>query len=135
MRTHGLNGLKAHIRRTIGIGNTFADLIRGRPDLFEIISWPAFCLTVFRIKSPKATATVDERGVVQPEEACNNLTKEVYELVNSRGEIFITSSVVAGITAIRVVSANAAAEEGYIRWAFEILVKTTEEVLSTALVS
>ena len=57
------------------------------------------------------------------------MTQEVYELVNSRGEIFITSSVVNGIYAIRVVSANPLAAEKYVRRAFEILVSTAEEVL------
>lgn len=123
MRSYGLNGLKAHIRRTIGLGNLFADLIRESPNLFELITRPAFALTVFRI-SPKAVSSADK-----PDEACNALTKEVAELVNARGEIFITSSVVAGVSAIRVVSANLAAEKGYVRRAFEILAETTKEVL------
>ena len=123
MRSYGLNGLKAHIRRTIELGNLFADLIRQSPNLFELITRPAFALTVFRI-SPKAVSSTDK-----PDEACNALTKEVAELVNARGEIFITSSVVAGVSAIRVVSANLAAEEGYVRRAFEILAETTKEVL------
>ena len=59
----------------------------------------------------------------------NQVTKEVYELINSRGEIFLTSGVVEGMYAIRVVSANPKAEEKYIRRAFEILVQTAEEVL------
>lgn len=123
MRSYGLNGLKAHIRRTIGLGNLFAGLIRECPNLFEIITRPAFALTVFRI-SPRAVSPAGK-----PDEACNALTKEVAELVNSRGEIFITSSVVAGVSAIRVVSANLAAEEAYVRRAFEILVETAMEVL------
>ena len=40
----------------------------------------------------------------------NALTREVYELINSRGEIFLTSAVVGGTYAIRVVSANPKAE-------------------------
>ncbi len=60
----------------------------------------------------------------------NALTREVYELINSRGEIFLTSAVVGGTYAIRVVSANPKAEEKYIRNAFEIIVRTAEEVLN-----
>lgn len=60
----------------------------------------------------------------------NALTKEVYESVNREGEIFLTSSVIEGVYAIRVVSANPKAEEKYIRKAFDILVETTERVLS-----
>lgn len=127
MRSYGLSGMKAFIRKTIKLGNIFADLVRSRSDLFEIITKPAFCLTVFRIKSPKLHS--NESSVPQIDEASNAITKEVYELINSRGEIFITSSVIAGVYAIRVVSANPAAEEKYLRRAFEILVQTTEEVL------
>ncbi|MCJ1243181.1 hypothetical protein MMC30_000378 [Trapelia coarctata] len=60
----------------------------------------------------------------------NETTKEVYELINSRGEIFLTSAVVNGIYIIRVVSANPKAEEKYLRRAFDILVETAEEVLA-----
>ncbi|PYH78749.1 aromatic-L-amino-acid decarboxylase [Aspergillus uvarum CBS 121591] len=128
MRSYGLAGMKDYIRKTIGLGEVFADLIRSRPDMFELITTPAFALTVFRIKSPRAAVT-EGASVLQPDEASNALTKEVYELINSRGEIFITSTVIAGVYVIRVVSANPAAEEKYIRRAFEILVQTTEEVL------
>jgi aromatic-L-amino-acid decarboxylase len=62
-------------------------------------------------------------------EQVNKITKTVYELVNSRGEIYLTSTVLNGIYSIRVVSANPKAEEKYLRRAFDILVSTTEEVL------
>ncbi|KAE8356053.1 pyridoxal phosphate-dependent transferase [Aspergillus coremiiformis] len=132
MRSYGVNGLKAHVRNTIRVGEAFTRLVRTRSDLFEIITQPAFGLTVFRIMDPRAQAhasSVDGTGIPHPNETHDALTKEVYELVNSRGEIFITSTVVAGIYAIRVVCANEAAEEKYLQRAFEILVETTDEVL------
>lgn len=64
--------------------------------------------------------------------AANAVTKEVYELVNSRGEIFLTSGVVNGVYAIRVVSANPKADEAHLKKAFEILVATAEEVLGAS---
>ena len=66
-------------------------------------------------------------------EAENALTKKVYELVNSRGEIFVTSTVLDGLYVIRVVSANEMAEEKYVRRAFEILVEVAEEVRAAAI--
>lgn len=127
MRSYGLNGMKTHIRRTIGLGNMFADLVRSRSDLFSIITKPAFALTVFRIKHPK-TCT-NGVTVAKADEGSNVLTKEVYELINSRGEIFLTSTVVAGVYAIRMVSANPNANETNVRRAFDIIVQTAEEVL------
>ncbi|KAL4921327.1 pyridoxal phosphate-dependent transferase [Aspergillus aurantiobrunneus] len=133
MRSYGLTGLKEYVRKGIKLGDTFADLVRGREDLFEIVTKPAFGLTVLRVKTstPSNTngALTNGSAVVQPNEKLDTVTKEVYELINSRGEIFITSTVMAGIYAIRVVSANERAEEKYIRRAFDILVETTEEVL------
>lgn len=60
----------------------------------------------------------------------NTVTKEIAERINSRGDIFITPSTTAGKTFIRVVSGNPAASEEYARRAFEIIVRTTVEVLS-----
>ena len=65
----------------------------------------------------------------QAEADANAATKEIVELINQRGEVFITSSTSAGKGMIRVVSGNPNAEEKYVRNAFEIIVRTTEEVL------
>jgi aromatic-L-amino-acid decarboxylase len=134
IRSYGLNGMKAHIRKTIGLGNTFADLVRSRSDLFEIVTKPAFSLTVLRVKNPHASTnganeSADGVAACKADTVADGLSKKVYELINSRGEIFITSTVIAGIYVIRVVSANPMAEEPYVRNAFDILVRTTEEVL------
>ena len=117
LRTYGVKGLQAHIRKHIKLGETFAELVKGRKDLFEIITGPAFALTVFNVVPQVASKEGQDR-----------LTKDVYELVNNRGQIYITSTVVGGTYAIRVVSANPMAEEKYIRKAFDILVETAEEV-------
>lgn len=115
LRTYGVVGLRSHIRKHIKYGAVFYDLISSRPDLFNIISGPNFALNVFNIKD--ASGHGDDK-----------LTKEVYELINSRGEVYLTSTVVAGIYAIRVVASNPLAEEKYLHKAFGILVKTAEEV-------
>jgi aromatic-L-amino-acid decarboxylase len=117
LRTYGVNGLQAHIRKHIKLGELFAGLIKSRNDLFEIVTGPTFALTVFTVV-PK----------VADKEEQDKLTKDVYELVNQRGEIYITSSVVSGVYVIRVVSANPLADEKNVRRAFEILVETVEEV-------
>lgn len=129
MRSYGLVGLKEHIRRCVSVGEVFTDLVRSRSDLFEIITKPAFALTVLRVRNPKAATTNGTNTVAQPDEVSRDLTKEVYEKINADGEIFITSSVIAGIYAIRVVGASISVEEKHLRRAFEILVETTEAVL------
>ena len=149
MRTYGVSGLRAHIESHIKLGELFHSLIQTRPDLFKVEAPHSFALTVFSIKFGSNDATVEGSsassyagvtdGLVKQDppsnvdskqlEKTNAITKEVYELVNAKGEIFITSTVINGVYAIRVVSANPRAEEKWIRKAFEILVETAEEVL------
>jgi aromatic-L-amino-acid decarboxylase len=117
LRTYGVKGLQEHIRKHVKLGEVFAGLVKTRSDLFKIVTGPSFALTVFTVV-PKVVGMSEQ----------NKLTQDVYELINKRGEIFITSGVVAGVYAIRVVSANPLATEQNIRKAFEILVDTAEEV-------
>jgi aromatic-L-amino-acid decarboxylase len=135
LRTYGIEGLKSHIRGHIRIGRVFHSLVSSRSDLFNILTPPAFALTVFNIVMPvrkdhiQPNATDPCTDGDESYEQVNKITKTVYELVNSRGEIYLTSTVLNGIYSIRVVSANPKAEEKYLRRAFDILVSTTEEVL------
>jgi aromatic-L-amino-acid/L-tryptophan decarboxylase len=154
MRSYGLEGMQAHIRKTERIGDVFATLVRQRQDLFEIIAPPRFALTCFRIKpsifatrgasamnghamAPNVTRKISADADILPtklmaeqaEADANVATKQIADLVNERGEVFITSSVAAGKTMIRVVSGNPNAEEKYVRNAFEIILRTAEEVL------
>ncbi|KAI9769979.1 MAG: hypothetical protein M1840_003690 [Geoglossum simile] len=140
MRTYGVEGLKNHIRHTVGLGELFCSMIRSRPDLFKLLTAAAFALTVFNVvphsKSPATAQSSQAReaytnsftpdAISQALIDSNLLTKQVYEAVNSRAEIFITSAVVRGTYVIRVVSANPKAEEKYVRRAFEILVEAAE---------
>lgn len=158
LRTWGVKGLQEHIQHHINLGNLFADLVRSRPDLFSILAPPRFALTVITINphmwhnlklSQSASASRPEEQEEDPVKtkisadpspkandddpmlkAANNVTKEVFDLIDGRKEWFLTSSVVGGVYAIRIVSANPLAEEKYVRQVFEELVKTTEEVLS-----
>ena len=147
MRSYGLDGMKAHIRKTVKIGEVFRGLAEERSDLFEIVAPPRFALTCVRVR-PSAVAgqkamnggrsKVNYEALMgdfipnpnaQAETDANAVTKEVAELINQRGEIFITSSTAAGKCMIRVVSGNSNAEEKYVRNAFDIIVRTTDEVL------
>lgn len=141
MRSYGLEGMRAHIRKSVTIGEVFADLVRGRPDLFELVTTPAFALTCFRVKPSILTVdSTSETGsdfapetaaVQQREQEANTMTKHIGDLINERGQIFITCSSSAGKSFMRVVSGNPNADEKYVRAAFDIIVKTTEEVIAS----
>lgn len=145
MRSYGLNGMKAHIHKGLALGGLFTEKVKSRPDLFEIVTKPDFALTVLRVRSSAASSIapngtngtkgtngtngVAKHHVAQVDEKADEITKKVYELINSRGEIYLTSSVIAGIYVIRVVGVSMQADEAHTLRAFEILVNTTEEVL------
>ncbi|KAF2723670.1 hypothetical protein K431DRAFT_219485 [Polychaeton citri CBS 116435] len=149
LRTWGVQGLRAHIRHHVNLGNLFASLIESRGDLFSIITPPAFALTVFTVNSTgkrkvqmeAATNGADPRPdqdrqvPVTPDvadgelEIANRHTKEVYDRIDQSKEFFLTSTVIGGVFAIRVVAANPLAEEKYVRRCFELLVQYAESVL------
>ncbi|EAS29707.3 aromatic-L-amino acid decarboxylase [Coccidioides immitis RS] len=122
MRAYGLSGMRAFIYKGLHHGDVFVELCRGRKDLFTIVTPPAFGLTVFRVTDEAAAAACGSTSAA--------ITREVYEKINAGGEIFITSSVVGGIYVIRVVSGSWLSEEKYVRRAFDIIAKTTEETLA-----
>ena len=68
----------------------------------------AFALTVFNIIPRKLRSNLhqDVQGL-----GINALTEEVYMLIRQRGEIFLTSTIVGELYAIRVVAANPKSDE------------------------
>ena len=154
LRSYGVSGLKSHIRNHIRLGMVFHDSVLARPDLFEILTPPAFALTVFTVKPVAAEQEADvpfENGVShlgleerraataiileyegRQLQRANAITKRVYEAINAAGEIFLTSSVIKDFYAIRVVSGNENTDEQHLRKAFDILVRMTLEMRAEA---
>lgn len=123
--------MKAHIREDIQLGELFHSLVLSRKDLFNIVTKPAFALTVLTVVPPPGLWGACKVGGqnLPPHTTTDALTREVLRTINARGEIFLTSTLVDGLYAIRVVCAIPSAKEKYIREAFNIMVKTTEEVI------
>jgi len=150
IRTWGVQGLQQHIKHHLNLGGLFADLVRSRNDLFNILTPPQFALTVITVKPSRHTEPqlngagsggdprpYEEQHVpIKPNvddkelQAGNEITKAVFTLIDERKEFFLTSTIVGGVYAIRVVAANPLAEEKYVRQVFDLLVSTTEEVLA-----
>ena len=152
LRTYGVSGLQAHIRHTIALGSEFHSWVLGRPDLFRVLTPLAFALTVLTIEPGSESAEAEaevapDSNQAEPQtkgeretnheavhilnnelERANEITRLVYEKINAEGQIFLTSTVVQGIYAIRVVSANPKADREHLKKAFDILVTTTEEI-------
>lgn len=149
LRTWGVEGLQAHIRHHLKLGDLFADLVESRNDLFSIFTPPAFALTVITVNVRKgqrphleaATNGADPRPFEESHrvidigaeegdlQKANEATKAVFEIIDNKKEFFLTSTVIDGVFSIRVVSANPLAEEKYVRKVFEELVEAAEQVL------
>jgi aromatic-L-amino-acid decarboxylase len=120
MRSYGVKGLQEYIRRTIAMGDEFADSLKSRPELFEIVTGPSFALTVFRLAAKTEDASLDERNV---------LTKALYEKVNATGKIWLTSTELDGRFAIRLMTAVRTTEREHIETAVKTLTDIAEEVM------
>ncbi|KAK7982009.1 Aromatic-L-amino-acid decarboxylase [Apiospora saccharicola] len=122
IRSYGIKGLQAHIRKHVGLGEMFAELMKTRSDLFEIVTGPRFALTVFKLKGHDSAAiTVDEQ---------NALTKKYYDNIIADGKIFLSSTVVGGAFAVRHCPATPFVEEKHVKNHFEILVAAAETTLA-----
>jgi aromatic-L-amino-acid decarboxylase len=145
LRTYGVNGLRAFIRKHIKLGEYFHDLLKSRSDVFSITTEPAFGLVTFQVKPtpPTSNDTAADKpnpsheaylndfspdAEAQYKEAVNQRTKEVYEKVNSKGDFFLTSTVICGTYVIRVVSATILSEEKYLKGVFDALVEAAGEM-------
>ncbi|QMW26987.1 hypothetical protein G4B84_002276 [Aspergillus flavus NRRL3357] len=100
--------------RSLKVGIEFAELLRSRLDLFDIIIQPAFALTVFRLLPTSQSSELDSKA------------RKVYETIHQQGDFFLTSAVVDHVYAIRVVNANQAAHVEHVRKVFELLVTLAE---------
>jgi aromatic-L-amino-acid decarboxylase len=145
LRSYGVEGIQKFIRNHIKLGEFFHSLIKSREDLFDVLAGPAFALTVINCKPRQRRGSVNATEPDPSHERYTNdftrdaesqalldanaLTKEVYERVNKGGEVFLTSTVIGGVYAIRIVSANTQTEEKYLKRCFDILVEATEAVL------
>ncbi|KAI3398788.1 hypothetical protein diail_8479 [Diaporthe ilicicola] len=119
LRSYGVAGLQRYIRRGVAQGEKFAGWLRERADLFEILTGPSFALTVFRLAP---------RGV-DSEERRSELTRALYEAVNRSGKLWVTSTVLEGKFAIRVMTGNVTTEEEHVKAAFELILATAEKVV------
>jgi aromatic-L-amino-acid/L-tryptophan decarboxylase len=151
IRTWGVEGLQKHIRHHIKLGNMFANLVRSRSDIFSLLTPPAFALTVLTVNPRKRQPALpshntngsdprpfqDQQIQISPEttdeelQQANEVTKQVFQVIDEQKGFFLTSTVIGGAYAIRVVSANPLAEGKYLREVFDKLVVTAEDVLAS----
>ncbi len=124
VRTYGVEGLQAYLRNHIQLGEEFAAWVSERPDLFTIVSGPAFAMTVLRLNPQVLNGSAGSHAAMLGDA----MTRDAYEMVNAGGEIMLTSSVVGGRYVIRIVSGSPKTDREHLRKAYGILVEMAQMV-------
>ena len=111
LRSFGVEGYQAHIRKvslhfripliftlddrsqSISLGEIFAESVRSRPELLELVTPPSFSLSVFRI-APSAVPELSE-------DELNELNQRFYQKIYDRKDLMLTQTKLGGIHCVR----------------------------------
>lgn len=131
-RTFGVEGLQAHIRKSLEGGEVFTKLLLENKDKYTLVAKPAYALNVFRVNPPPEVSKGLDGEKKGFEGKCNELTKVVADRINKEGKIFITPTVLGtgegAITAIRVVGGAPTVQPADLERAFGIITEVVEAV-------
>uniref|UniRef100_A0A0E0LR37 Aromatic-L-amino-acid decarboxylase n=1 Tax=Oryza punctata TaxID=4537 RepID=A0A0E0LR37_ORYPU len=127
MRTYGAGKLQEHIRSDVAMAKTFEDLVRS-DDRFEVVVPRNFALVCFRIRPRKSGTTTIAGGEAEAEKA----NRELMERLNKTGKAYVAHTVVGGRFVLRFAVGSSLQEERHVRSAWELIKKTTAEIVAVA---
>ncbi|KAF3906522.1 hypothetical protein ABW20_dc0107260 [Dactylellina cionopaga] len=131
-RSFGVEGLRAHVRKSIECGEVFTKLLEGDKERYLLVAEPAFALNVFRVNPPRKLAKGIEGNKKEFERLSNEVTRRVADRINKEGKIFITSTVLGkgeeSITAIRVVGGSPQTQVKDLENAFKVISDVVDAV-------
>ncbi|KAL1756735.1 pyridoxal phosphate-dependent transferase [Schizophyllum commune] len=140
LRSYGVEGFQAHIRKGIAMNDVFVSLIKQSKRLV-LAAPPSLALTVFRmvpaawqkeaeqvkIEQPAVSKAADEAVVHAASELTetktpNALTQALWDrLDRRRGELFLSQTSLNGVHCVRFAVGAARTEEEHVRRAFAII--------------
>ncbi|KAG2581479.1 tryptophan decarboxylase 1-like [Panicum virgatum] len=118
MRTYGAAKLQEHIRSDVAMARMFEDAVRA-DDRFEVVVPRNFALVCFRIK-PQGAMTEEDA------EAAN---RELMERLNRTGKAYLAHTAIGGKFVLRFAVGSSLQEERHVRSAWELIKKTTTEII------
>lgn len=118
IRSYGVEGLQALIRRHVAWTAELAGWIRGEPG-FELLAGPNLALLVFRLAPP---------GLDEP--ALDRLNQRLLEAVNDDGRTYLTQARVGGRYAIRVSIGSAQTERRHVEEVWAVIKELARVVRS-----
>ncbi|KAI9511567.1 pyridoxal phosphate-dependent transferase [Russula earlei] len=121
LRSFGVEGFQANIRKCISLNNSFVERVRACP-IFELVTPPAFALTVFRLL-PEPAGNTDEL------ESVNSLNRAFYSDLQSRPDLALTQTSLGGVFCVRFAVGSTRTEQRDIDNAWKIIKEAGENVL------
>jgi tyrosine decarboxylase len=118
MRTYGTAKLQEHIRSDVAMAKMFEDFVRA-DDRFEIVVPRNFALVCFRIKA---------NGGMTEEDA-DEANRVLMDNLNKTGKAYLAHTVVGDRFVLRFAVGSSLQEERHVRSAWELIKKTTSEIM------
>lgn len=115
IRSYGVEGLRAVIRRHVGLAQELAAWVDAAPD-FERLAPVPFGLVCFRYRPP---------GV--PEEEVDRINERLLAAVNATGRVFMTHTRLGGKYAIRLVIGQRATERQHVEEGWRLIREAAAE--------
>lgn len=118
LRSFGVAGFQAHIRKGIALNRVFVSLVETSP-VIKLVTPPSFALSVFRL-CPQT------QGGEVPLAELNNLNRMFFGRISARTDIYLTQTVLNDVYCVRLAVGAALTEEAHIRKAYEVIEKEAE---------
>jgi len=117
LRYYGVEGLRRMVKEHIRLAQLFKSFVEGH-EKFELMAPVDLSLVCFRLNDGR------------PEETMNLINKKFLDRINQTGKLFLTSTNLKGKYVLRFVVGSRTTEEVHVRAAWEIIMKTGEDILS-----
>jgi aromatic-L-amino-acid decarboxylase len=111
IRSYGVDGLRAVMRRHIGLAREFAGWVSAAPD-FELLAPVPLGLVCFRYRP---------RGASEDDPSLDTLNRELLARVNASGRVFLTHTVLGGRYALRLAVDQRCTEREHVEEAWRLL--------------
>nr|CAG8434152.1 9145_t:CDS:10 [Entrophospora candida] len=120
VRSYGANGLRNHIRKSIGLSDHFYKEILRYPELFKIAAPYSFSLVCFYVIPPAAK---------ENQFTSNELTEKVLNKLNDTKQVFITHTQLGDQMVIRFPVSGYWTKKEHVDKALNLIIKFTKELI------
>ncbi|KAI0295987.1 aromatic-L-amino-acid decarboxylase [Russula brevipes] len=122
LRSFGVEGFQANIRKSIALNNSFAERIRASPN-FELVTRPSFALSVFRVLPESAGGSTEDL------QSINALNRSFVSELQSRPNLALTQTLLGGVFCVRLAIGASRTEQSDIDNAWETIKECGDSAL------